>query len=323
MTKRFIQSGRYASASDLTIRHGDCLRFLKSLPNGIAQLILTSPPYNVGKEYEIPQSFAEYLEFQRQVIGECTRVLKTGGSICWQLGNYLDDRGDLIPLDAALYPIFCEYDVLHLRNRVIWRFAHGLHCRRRFSGRYETILWYTKGDEYLFNLDSVRIPQKYPGKLAFRGPRRGMPTGNPLGKNPGDVWDIPNVKGNHIEKTPHPCQFPIALAETLILALTNRGHLVIDPFLGAGTTVVAALKNGRRGAGAELCEDYIKILRKRVRLLEQGELAYRPRLKPVYVPAPNTRITTPPNGFLVNGHGPVSHRCKDGKTDTKARDYSL
>ncbi len=303
MSKRFEIAGTYAPSNHLTLRQGDCLRFLKGLPSAVAQLVVTSPPYNVGKEYESNQSLGDYLEFQKKVIAECTRILKPGGSICWQLGNHIGVNGDLVPLDAALYSVFREQPQLHLRNRIIWHFAHGLHCQVRFSGRYETILWYTKGDDYTFNLDDVRVPQKYPGKLAFRGPRRGKPTGNPKGKNPGDVWHIPNVKANHIEKTAHPCQFPIALAENLILALTNRRHLVVDPFLGAGTVAVAALKNGRRAAGAELQEKYVKIVRKRVRLLAQGKLPYRDRTKPIYEPLPNTPLTTPPNGFVTtNGH---------------------
>jgi adenine-specific DNA-methyltransferase len=300
MAKRFVIASVYSRSSRVTIRHGDCLRFLKSIPDDSAQLVITSPPYNVGKEYEQQQTLGEYLDFQSRVIDECVRITRPGGSLCWQLGNYIDRRGDLVPLDVPLYSVFAHHRDLHLRNRVVWHFEHGLHCRTRFSGRHETVLWYTKGDDYSFDLDSVRVPQKYPGKLAHRGARKGKPSGNPQGKNPGDVWHIPNVKGNHVEKTPHPCQFPIALAETFIMALTNKNHLVVDPFMGAGTTAVAALKNGRRVAGAEIQADYIQIIRERIRLLEQDELRYRPRFKPIHEPAPNTKLTTPPAGF-TNG----------------------
>lgn len=312
MPKRFSVRKTYRPSNHLTLWHGDCLRFLKTLPDQSVQLVLTSPPYNVGKEYEQQQTFEEYIAFQRLVIKECTRITKPGGSICWQLGNHIDSHGNLIPLDAALYSVFNDERELHLRNRIIWHFGHGLHCSTRFSGRYETVMWYTKGKEYVFNLDNVRVPQKYPGKLAYRGPRRGKPTGNPKGKNPGDVWQIPNVKGNHVEKTSHPCQFPIALAETIVLALTNRRHLIVDPFLGAGTTLVAALKNGRRGAGAEIKKRYIGIIRSRISSLENGELAYRPRMRPIYEPLPNTKLTTPPNGFAtVSGY--AFEDCKNGK----------
>jgi len=297
MRKKFVIAGRYASTNNLTLCNGDCLRFLKTLPSDSVQLVITSPPYQVGKEYEKRQSFQEYLEFQKLVIEECVRVTKKGGSICWQVGNHIGTKGELVPLDIVLYPLFHKHSDLLLRNRIIWNFGHGLHCRSRFSGRHETILWFTKGSEHIFNLDDVRVPQKYPGKLAYQGARRGKPTSHPLGKNPGDVWQLPNVKANHIEKTSHPCQFPIALAETLILALTNRRHLVLDPFLGAGTTAIAALLNGRRAAGAELNKKYARIVRKRVRLLEAGNLPYRDRNLPIYTPRPNTKLTTPPNGF--------------------------
>lgn len=116
-----------------------------------------------------------------------------------------------------------------MRNRNIWRFEHGLHCTRRFSGRYETIIWFTRNTkDYVFNLDLVRIPQKYPDKKFFNGPRAGQYSCNPLGKNPGDVWNIPNVKNNHIEKTEHPCQFPVELIERLVLSMSNKKTLAMD-----------------------------------------------------------------------------------------------
>lgn len=148
------------------------------------------------------------------------RILKPQGSICWQVGNYVDN-GEIIPLDVILYPIFSRLG-LQLRNRIVWHFGHGLHASKRFSGRYEVILWFTKGHDYVFNLDAVRVPQKYPQKKHFKGPKKGELSGNPLGKNPGDIWEIPNVKANHVEKTIHPCQFPVELIERLVLALTNE-----------------------------------------------------------------------------------------------------
>jgi adenine-specific DNA-methyltransferase len=263
---------------------------------------LTSPPYNVGKSYESPQSLDEYVDFQKEVLAESVRILRPGGSICWQLGSHVCHKGELIPLDLLLYPLFRAYPALKLRNRVIWHFEHGEHCQRRLSGRYECILWFTLGDNYVFNLDNIRVPQKYPGKLAYRGPNRGRPSGNPKGKNPGDVWGIPNVKGNHIEKTAHPCQFPIALAEYCILAFSNRHHLIVDPFMGAGTTAVAAIKNGRRAAGCDLMREFVELTIDRVKLLEEGRLPYRDRRRPIYVPPPNSSLTTPPEGFVcANG----------------------
>jgi adenine-specific DNA-methyltransferase len=97
-----------------------------------------------------------------------------------------------------LYPLF-KVHVLKLRNRIVWTFGHGLHCQKRFSGRHETILWFTKSDDYKFKLDPVRVPSKYPFKKYFKGPNKGRISSNPLGKNPADVWDIPNVKANRAE----------------------------------------------------------------------------------------------------------------------------
>ena len=215
---------------------------------------------------------------------------------------------NIYPIDMLLHPVFEEYyetDKIRLRNRIIWHFEHGLHCQLRFSGRYETILWYTKGSDYLFDLDPVRIPQKYPGKRAHKGPKRGELTGNPLGKNPGDVWIFPNVKNNHIEKTIHPCQFPVELPERLILALTKPGDLVVDPFIGVGTTAVAAVLNDRKVAGADTEGEYLKIARNRVREAEKGESKHRKRNTPVYVMAANTPLRTVPDEFLIarNGNG--------------------
>jgi adenine-specific DNA-methyltransferase len=130
----------------------------------------------------------------------------------------------------------------------------------------------------------VRIPQKYPNKRYFKGPRAGEYSCNPLGKNPSDIWDIPNVKHNHIEKTIHPCQFPIELAERLILSLTNEYDLVFDPFLGVGSTSAAAVKNRRRGMGCEIVEEYYLIAVERTRLAMEGELKTRPMNKPIYDP---------------------------------------
>jgi adenine-specific DNA-methyltransferase len=182
-----------------------------------------------------------------------------------------------------LYPVFTGFG-LKMRNRIIWHFEHGLHCSRRLSGRYETIIWFTKSDDYTFNLDPIRVPQKYPGKKYFKGPKAGKYSCNPLGKNPGDLWDIPNVKSNHIEKTEHPCQFPVELIERLILSMTNEGDWVLDPFLGTGTSIIAAIRHKRKGAGAENLTKYINLAKDRIEQEIAGTLKTRPMDKPIYDP---------------------------------------
>ena len=169
---------KFSPIKDIVLFPGDCLELLHTIPDESLTLVITSPPCNIGKEYEKRLKLESYLEQQAAVIRECVRCLSPHGSICWQVGNYVDD-GAIIPLDTALYPIFSSLG-LRMRNRIIWHFEHGLHCSRRFSGRYETIIWFTKTDKYAFNLDPVRVPQKYPGKKHFKGPNAGKYSCNPL-----------------------------------------------------------------------------------------------------------------------------------------------
>jgi len=267
------------------VKTSDNLKFMRQLPDESMQLVVTSPPYNIGKEYEKRTSLEVYVEKQVACISEAIRLLKPNGSICWQVGNHIND-GEVFPLDIILYDIFKKAG-LKLRNRIVWQFGHGLHCQKRFSGRHETILWFTKSDEYVFNLDPVRVPSKYPNKRHFKGPKKGELSGNPLGKNPEDVWDIPNVKSNHVEKTDHPCQFPVGLIERLVLSLSNEGDNVLDPYMGVGSSMVAALMHDRNAYGCDLDRGYVKIARERIKALEQGTLRTRPMNKPVYSPKRN------------------------------------
>lgn len=260
----------------------DNLDFMRSLDSASMKLIVTSPPYNIGKAYERRTSNEVYIEQQAAAIAEAARLLHPKGSICWQVGNHVDD-GEVFPLDILLYPLFKNHR-LKLRNRIVWTFGHGLHCQKRFSGRHETILWFTKSDDYTFNLDPVRIPSKYPGKKHFKGPKRGEISSNPLGKNPSDVWDIPNVKANHVEKADHPCQFPVGLVERLVLSLTNEGDSVLDPYMGVGSSLVAAVKNGRNAYGCDVMPEYVQTAQQRLSSYFNGTLRIRPMNKPVFDP---------------------------------------
>lgn len=260
----------------------DNLAFMEALPDCQFKLIVTSPPYNIGKDYEAKTSLTAWLEGQQRVIAECVRLLHPQGSICWQVGNYVR-KGEIIPLDTVLYPIFADHG-LKLRNRIVWHFGHGLHCAKRLSGRYETINWWTRSDDYTWNLDAIRVPSKYPGKRHFKGPNVGQLSGNPKGKNPSDVWTFPNVKNNHPEKTDHPCQFPVELVERLVLAMTEEEDAVFDPYMGVGSSVIAALKHGRAAWGCDLVPEYVETARDRVRQLRAGTLRTRPMNKPVYDP---------------------------------------
>jgi adenine-specific DNA-methyltransferase len=309
---RIVLADRFDPAADLVLYQGDTLELLRSLPDGFARLIVTSPPYNLGKPYETRLDIEDYVAQQAEVIRECYRALHPQGSLCWQVGNYVAN-GEIIPLDMLLYPVFAALG-LHLRNRVVWHFGHGLHASRRFSGRYEVILWFTKGDQYTFNLDAVRVPQKYPGKKHFKGARKGQLSGNPLGKNPSDVWEIPNVKSNHVEKTSHPCQFPVELIERLVLALSDPGDWVLDPFMGVGSTAIASLIHGRRAIGAEIMPEYAEIARERIRCAERGQLRVRPMERPVYDPQ-NAVDPIPPTFVRIGVSQLVQHIEGDGRAD--------
>ena len=282
-------TNEYGRDAQVTLFHGDRLTLLEQIAESgsKAELIVTSPPYNLGKEYETQTSLESYIERQRATITACMNILSPTGSICWQVGNYIEGSSkqkETFPLDIILYPIFKKLG-LKLRNRIVWHFGHGYHERIRFSGRHETILWFTWDTEnYTFNLDPVRIPQKYPGKKHYKGPNRGKLSGNPRGKNPSDVWSMPNCKSNHPEKTEHPCQYPVALIERLVLALTNEGDLVVDPYIGVGTTAVAALRQQRRSAGSDTERRYLRIAKDRIRKAHAGVLPIRPLNKPVYEP---------------------------------------
>ncbi len=304
------------------IKNADCLTILKEIDDNKFDLILTSPPYNIGKSYETKTSIEKYLETQEEIIKELVRTLSDRGNLCWQVGNYVD-RGEVFPLDIYYYQIFKRHG-LKLRNRIIWHFEHGLHASKRFSGRYETILWFSKTDDYIFNLDNVRVPSKYPGKRHFKGPKKGQLSGNPLGKNPGDIWeiveqdwdkaiwDIPNVKSNHPEKTLHPCQFPIELVERCILALTNEGSWVLDPFAGVGSTIIGAIKNNRNGIGIEKEKEYCQVANKRIEDLKEGKLKIRPINKPIHKPSGKDKIAQIPKEWIqlefVNGKERSGHQ---------------
>jgi len=298
-------SDAFSQEHRIVLHLGDSSDFLKSIPKDTATLIITSPPYNIGKEYERKTSIELYLKRQEPVISELVRILRSEGSLCWEVGNFVEDS-EVFPLDIFYYNIF-KRNGLKLRNRIIWHFGHGLQASKRFSGRYETILWFTKTDQYVFNLDSVRVPAKYPGKRHFKGPNIGKPSGNPLGKNPSDIWefiaeewekelwDIPNVKANHPEKTIHPCQFPIELVERCVLALTCEDDWVLDPYCGVGSALIAGLKHKRRVIGCDKEPEYIKIAKERIKDFFDGTLRIRSLGKPIYIATGKEKVSQVPD----------------------------
>ena len=302
----YATADSYSAGFDLLMCVNDCLEFLKTVPSGSVKLILTSPPYNIGKVYEERVKLDKYLDYQEKIAKECTRILRDDGSIAWEVGNYTYNR-EIFPIDYFFYRIFKEHNGLKMRNRIIWRIEHGFHASPRFSGRYEAISWFTKTDNYTFNLDPVRIPQKYPGKTHYKpGDNYGKPSGNPLGKNPGDVWDIvlqdweeeiwniPNVKANHPEKTEHPAQYPIELVQRLVLALTNENDIVLDPYSGVGSSALGALFLGRRAICIERNEEYIRTTIERLNSWANGTINIRKIGTKIHQPNGKEKITQIP-----------------------------
>lgn len=296
-------------SAQLILYSGDVNDLLKTVPDETVKLVVTSPPYNIGKEYEVRTSIDHYLDQQAAIIEQLHRVLSPDGSICWQVGNYVDD-GEIFPLDVYYYRIFKDLG-MQLRNRIVWHFGHGLHATRRFSGRYEVLLWFTKSSTYSFFLDAVRVPAKYPGKTHFKGPNKGKPSGNPKGVNPTDIWkvmlqeweegmwDVPNCKSNHPEKTIHPAQFPVEVAERCVLAFTEENDLVFDPFAGVGSSLIAALKNKRKAMGAEKEQRYLEIARERIIRLRSGDLPMRKIGTPVFQPTGREKVSQIPVEWMT------------------------
>lgn len=298
----FIDFGEVLPTADLF--HGSSLDLVDRFPDEYFSLIVTSPPYFIGKAYDTSKCTNEFLRLHEELLPKLLRVLKPGGSLCWQVGYHVAD-GTITPLDFLVHQAMSQQPGLKLRNRIVWMYRHGANCLKRFSGRHETILWYTKGDDYNFYLDEVRVPQLYPGKRHYKGDKKGEHSGNPLGKNPSDVWeeelvsdvwDIPNVKSQHIEKTAHPCQYPTALVRRLIKALCPKDGWVLDPFAGSGSSGVAAVVEGRNFVGFDTDKDYLDLAKERI----AAALAGNPRIredKPVRKPQPNEAVSRRPDHF--------------------------
>ncbi|MEL7729292.1 site-specific DNA-methyltransferase [Citromicrobium bathyomarinum] len=315
---------------------GDALDLFAQIPDNSVQLCVTSPPYNIGKSYEKddPKKFSEYSAWLKEILQQVERTLVDGGSLCLQLGSHVRD-GILVPLDYEFYPFLIEIG-LTFRNRIIWRYNFGYNAVKRLSGRYEVILWFTKGGEYKFNLDPIRVKQLYPGKRhsASKGDKAGKPSGNPRGKNPSDywefdpesaffgepVWNIPNVKANHPEKVAdHPCQFPSELVERCVLAMTDSGDVVLDPFVGTGTSVICADLHNRVGLGFEIIDGYAADANRRLELAREGRLILRRSGMEPRTPKPGERVSTLPEEWRQDMEGDLGAGNEEiGKETTEA-----
>jgi DNA modification methylase len=249
----------------------DVLDFLDGLPSNGVSAHITSIPYNLGKHYgDSPTAdnmrFTFYLGWTLQIISEIARTLAPGGTLFLNLGSTRDWQDRLIPLDIVLFE-YLRQAGLTFQSRIIWVLPHGLVPKRRLAERHETVLVCSKGEQQTFNPNAIRVPQKEPGKRAYKGPNKGRLSGHPLGAFPSNVWPIPHVGNNstdlkNLKSHPkHPAPFPIALARRAILLYSMPGDLVCDVFSGSGTTQQAALETGRAFVGADLFYENLRAAR--------------------------------------------------------------
>lgn len=250
----------------------DCIEAMKEIPDGVIDTTITSPPYNIGKEYEELNHLDDYLKWCETWIKQIHRITKSNGTFWLNIGYLeVENKGLAVPIPYLLW----DRTPFYFIQEVVWNYAAGVACKKRFSPRNEKLLWYVKDpQDYTFNLDDVRDPDvKYPNQK-----KNGKLKCNPLGKNPSDVWQITKVTSGKnrasVERTPHPAQFPMALVERMLRASSNEGDLILDPFMGSGSTAECALRNNRMVIGFELEEKYIGYAEQRItNYLEDVEAA--------------------------------------------------
>ena len=256
---------------DLIFNHSS--ENMHEIPDKSVDLVVTSPPYNIdiqygnktvngkvseskGVKYADNMKEEDYRQMLDVVFSECKRVVSDTGSIWINIKNRCFDGVVLPPFWIQDY-----FQDMYLKNLIIWNFDWGGSTNKRFAPRYEFVFWFVKDkDNYTFNLDDVKIPA-----LNYRPDRYKSQM-----KNPTDVWRISMVSGNFEERTSHPAQYPEELIERIILAGTNKGEVVLDPFMGSGTTAAVAQKLGRHYLGYETVKEYCEIANERLLKIKEN-----------------------------------------------------
>lgn len=253
----------YFENKNFILYNDDCTELLDKIPKESIDTTITSPPYNIGKEYEKVKPVEEYVNWCESWIKQIYDVTKPTGNFLLNVG-YLEipNVGRNVPITYLLW----DKTPFYLIQELIWNYGAGVTCKKILSPRNEKILWYVKNKEdYTFNLDPIRDPNvKYPNSK-----RHGKSRVNPLGKNPSDVWQIAKVTSgknrSSKERTGHPAQFPNELIEKFVKGFSNPGDIILDPFIGSGTTAEMALMNNRKCVGIEIREDYCEIAVDRIK----------------------------------------------------------
>lgn len=247
----------YFSDENFVLYNADSLSFMRTMTSPLWDLTVTSPPYNIGKEYELKKTLEEYIEWSAEWMGLVYETTVEDGSFWLNVGyTPIHEKAKALPLAYLLWNLTDFYMI----QEVVWHYGAGVAGRKFYSPRNEKFLWFVKNsNSYTFNLDAVRDPNvKYPKQY-----KNGKLKVNALGKNPTDVWSFPKVTSgknrSSIERTPHPAQFPESVIERVILASSDPGGVVFDPFMGSGTTAVVGSRLNRRVVGVELREDYCRL----------------------------------------------------------------
>ena len=255
----------YYEEENVLIYNGDSMRLLPLLGDETINSVITSPPYNIGKQYasycdRLPVD--EYLNWSREWLSFIPKVLKKDGSFLLNLGYFeVPGKGRNVPIPYLLWDKIDMY----LLQEIVWNYGAGVACKKMLSPRNEKWLWYVMDPtRYTFNLDAIRDPDvKYPNQK-----KNGKLRCNTLGKNPSDVWQIAKVTSganrSSVERENHPAQFPTDLVDRIILGMTNEQDIILDPFLGSGSTAISALSHGRKCIGFEISEEYCDIAKRRI-----------------------------------------------------------
>lgn len=259
------------NSKSIKILQGDALELFQNIKNESVDLIIADPPYNLGKNYgnnHDLKGFDEYLQFSKYWLSESYRCLKPTGAIYVFMGvRFISYLYDILDRDLKMY----------FNSWVTWHYTQGMGKTKGFSPRHDDILFFTKSENFKFNLDSIRIPQKY-----FRE------RNNMTGANPGDVWQFSHVHYSNPERESHPTQKPEALIERIVLASSDEDDFVLDPFAGSGTTLRVCQALNRKCTGFELNPEYIELIENRLRKNFIGFDSFDERVNRTPKDLPNT-----------------------------------
>ncbi len=269
---------------------GDAEAVLRGWPPDFVDLCVTSPPYFQLRDYGHPEQIGlertpeAYVRRLVRVLSQVRRVLKPEGSLYLNLADTYRNKS-LLGIPARVTRELSRRG-WYVRNAIVWHKPHGIPSaiKDRLTNRYEFVYHLSKSRRYYFDLDPLRVPNIDPRTKRLTGPvRRGVQglerrpglavAGNfipdPRGKNPGDVWVIgPDTRPKKYiapGKTMHYAPFPESLVERPIIAASPPKGIVLDPFMGSGTTAIVADRHGRRFLGVELVPDYAALARSRLR----------------------------------------------------------